>query len=39
MALPSDLKEPDFDALRVRVDVQNLVAEVEANAERLQVAE
>jgi serine/threonine-protein kinase len=29
-ALPSELKEPDFDALRGRADFQKLVAEVEA---------
>ncbi len=33
-ALPSELKEPDFDALRGRADFQKLVAEVEAKAER-----
>ncbi|HTU16828.1 MAG TPA: hypothetical protein VMG10_02095 [Gemmataceae bacterium] len=27
--LPSELKEPDFDALRGRADFQKLVAEVE----------
>jgi tetratricopeptide (TPR) repeat protein len=31
-ALPSELKEPDFDALRGRADFQKLVAEVEAKA-------
>jgi tetratricopeptide (TPR) repeat protein len=31
-ALPSELKEPDFDALRGRDDFRKLVAEVEANA-------
>ena len=31
-ALPSELKEPDFDALRSRADFQKLVAEVEAKA-------
>jgi serine/threonine protein kinase/tetratricopeptide (TPR) repeat protein len=31
-ALPSELKEPDFDALRGRVDFQKLLAEVEAKA-------
>jgi hypothetical protein len=35
---PSDLKEPDFDALRGRADFEKLVAEVEAKAERPQVA-
>jgi serine/threonine-protein kinase len=35
---PSELKEPDFDAVRGRADFQKLVAEVEAKAERLQVA-
>ena len=34
-ALPSELKEPDFDALRGRDDFQKLVAEVEAKAEKL----
>ena len=29
-ALPSELKEPDFDALRGRADFQKLVAVVEA---------
>jgi serine/threonine-protein kinase len=33
-ALPSELKEPDFDALRGRADFQKLVAEVEATAEK-----
>jgi serine/threonine-protein kinase len=33
-ALPSELKEPDFDALRGRADFQKLVAEVEAKAEK-----
>jgi serine/threonine-protein kinase len=33
-ALPSELKEPDFDALRRRADFQKLVAEVEAKAEK-----
>ena len=32
--LPSELKEPDFDALRGRADFQKLVAEVEAKAEK-----
>jgi serine/threonine protein kinase/tetratricopeptide (TPR) repeat protein len=32
-ALPSELKEPDFDALRGRADFQKLVAEGEAKAE------
>jgi serine/threonine-protein kinase len=31
-AYPSELKEPDFDALRGRADFQKLVAEVEAKA-------
>jgi hypothetical protein len=31
-ALPSELKEPDFDALRGRDDFRKLVAEVEAKA-------
>jgi hypothetical protein len=31
-ALPSELKEPDFDALRDRDDSRKLVAEVEAKA-------
>jgi eukaryotic-like serine/threonine-protein kinase len=31
-ALPTELKEPDFDALRGRADFQELVAEVEAKA-------
>jgi hypothetical protein len=31
-ALPSELKEPDFDALRGRPDFQKLVAEVEARS-------
>jgi hypothetical protein len=35
---PSELKEPDFDAVRSRADFQKLVAEVEAKAERPQVA-
>lgn len=34
-ALPSELKEPDFDAVRGRADFQKLVAEVEAKAERV----
>ena len=33
-ALPSELKEPDFDALRARPDFQKLLAEVEAKAEQ-----
>jgi hypothetical protein len=33
-ALPSELKEPDFDALRGRPDFQELVAEVEAKGEK-----
>ena len=32
-ALPSELKEPDFDALRSRADFQKLVAAVEAKAQ------
>jgi serine/threonine-protein kinase len=32
-ALPSELKEPDFDALRGRDDFQKLVAQVEARSE------
>jgi tetratricopeptide (TPR) repeat protein len=32
-ALPSELREPDFDALRGREDFQRLVAEVERKAE------
>jgi hypothetical protein len=31
-ALPSELKEPDFDAVRGRDDFRKLVAEVEAKA-------
>ena len=31
-ALPSELKEPDFDALRGRDDFKKLLAEVEAKA-------
>ena len=31
-AFPSELKEPDFDAVRGRADFQWLVAEVEAKA-------
>ena len=31
-AIPSELKEPDFDALRGRPDFQKLQAEVEAKA-------
>ena len=31
-ALPSELREPDFDAVRGRADFQKLVAEVEAKA-------
>jgi len=38
-ALPSELKEPDFDALRGREDFQRLVAEVEKQAEKSQVNE
>jgi tetratricopeptide (TPR) repeat protein len=37
-AYPSELREPDFDALRGRADFQKLVAEAEAKAERPQVA-
>jgi tetratricopeptide (TPR) repeat protein len=33
-ALPNELKEPDFDALRSRPDFQKLVAEVEARADK-----
>ena len=33
-ALPSELKEPDFDAVRGRADFQKLVAAVEAKAEK-----
>jgi tetratricopeptide (TPR) repeat protein len=33
-ALPSELKEPDFDALRGRADFQKLVAKAEAKAEK-----
>ena len=33
-AIPSELKEPDFDALRARPDFQKLLAEVEAKAEK-----
>jgi tetratricopeptide (TPR) repeat protein len=33
-ASPSELKEPDFDALRTRADFQKLAAEVEAKAEK-----
>jgi hypothetical protein len=32
-AIPSELKEPDFDALLGRADFQKLVAEVAARAE------
>jgi hypothetical protein len=31
-ALPSELKEPDFDALRGRAEFQKLVVEVEARS-------
>ena len=34
-ALASELREPDFDALRGRADFQKLVAEVEAKAEKV----
>jgi serine/threonine-protein kinase len=34
-ALPSELREPDFDAVRGRADFQKLVAEVEAKAEKV----
>lgn len=34
-ALPSELMEPDFDALRGRADFQKLFAEVEAKAEKV----
>jgi hypothetical protein len=34
-AYPSELKEPDFDALRGRADFQTLFVEVEAKAEKL----
>jgi tetratricopeptide (TPR) repeat protein len=34
-ALPSELKEPDFDALRGRAEFQKLVAAVEAKAEKV----
>ena len=33
-ALPSELKEPDFDALRGRADFQKLVVDVEAKVEK-----
>jgi hypothetical protein len=33
-AIPSELKEPDFDALRGRADFQKLVAQMEAKAEK-----
>ena len=33
-AIPGELKEPDFDALRGRADFQKLLAEVEAKAEK-----
>ena len=33
-ALPSELKEPDFDSLRGRAQFQRLVAEVEKQAEK-----
>jgi hypothetical protein len=33
-AVPSELKEPDFDTLRGRADFQTLLAEVEAKAEK-----
>jgi hypothetical protein len=33
-ALPRELKEPDFDAVRGRADFQKLVAEVEKKAEK-----
>jgi hypothetical protein len=35
LAYPSELKEPDFDALRGREDFQKLFAEVEAKAEKV----
>jgi hypothetical protein len=34
-ALPSELREPDFDALHSRADFQKLVAEVDAKAEKV----
>jgi tetratricopeptide (TPR) repeat protein len=34
-AIPIELKEPEFDAVRSRADFQKLVADVEANAEKL----
>jgi tetratricopeptide (TPR) repeat protein len=34
-ALPSELREPDFDAVRGRADFQKLFAEVEAKAEKV----
>jgi serine/threonine-protein kinase len=34
-ALPGELKEPDFDALRGRADFQKLVAQVETKAEKV----
>jgi tetratricopeptide (TPR) repeat protein len=34
-ALPSELREPDFDALRGRADFRKLVAEVKAKAEKV----
>jgi tetratricopeptide (TPR) repeat protein len=37
-ALPSELKEPDFDAVRSRADFQKLVAEVEKKAEKAREA-
>ncbi len=33
-ALPGELKEPDFDALRARPDFQNLLTEVQAKTEK-----
>jgi len=33
-ALPSELREPDFDALRGRADFKKLAAQVEAKAEK-----
>lgn len=33
-AVPTELQEPDFDALRGRADFQKLVAEVKAKAEQ-----
>jgi hypothetical protein len=34
-ALPNELREPDFDAVRGRADFRKLFAEVEAKAEKV----